>query len=81
MIHQVDKWELRLKAELTKAKLDLDKFVAKACAGLNINHKKIINDLLSDEDKQDIINGYVAIECMRQFIKLWIEQGNIKYAR
>jgi hypothetical protein len=76
----MDKWDLMLHAELEKTIISLDDFVARCCFGLNIDPLQVIDNLLSLEDRQDIINGDISHECLRAHIEAWITQGMPYYA-
>jgi len=44
------------------------------------NHQEIIDDLLSKEDEQDIINGDIPAESLRLHVQLWINAGKPQYS-
>lgn len=76
----MDKWDLLLKAELQNKTVNLNEFVSRCCHGLNVSTQYVIDNLLSLEDRQDIINGDIPAECARAIIKAWIDLGMPHFA-
>jgi len=60
--------------------IDLPAFVGRCCYGSKVSPKQVIYDLLSSEDRQDIINGDISVECLRAHIEEWINQKMPHYA-
>ena len=50
-------------------------FVQASCEGMRIDPQLIIEDLLSIEDEQDIVDGYVTVEQLNYLIELWVSSG------
>lgn len=47
---------------------------------LGVSPKLIATRLLSDEDKQDMLNGELPMETLELAVKLWMEAGMPDYA-
>jgi len=50
-------------------------FVTKCCAGMDVEPTKVINELLSFEDKKEILRGELSEEAMRVFVGMWDEMA------
>ena len=59
---------------------DIINFVEKCCVNLKIETQQVIDGLLSTDDEQDIINGYIPVESLRLHIELWISSGKPHYS-
>ncbi|BCA94337.1 hypothetical protein TUM19329_06980 [Legionella antarctica] len=55
-------------------------FIKNCCPDYERNHQEIIDDLLSKEDEQDIINGDIPTESLRLHVQLWINAGKPHYS-
>lgn len=73
----MDKWEELLKQELTSEKVDLIVFVKRACNGLPIEPRKVIDNMLSVNDEQEIIKGKISKELIRLHIETWLKDGSL----
>lgn len=71
----MNKWDLLLQAELKKRTIDLTEFVTNCCQGLDVNAQRVIESLLSTEDRQDINNRDIPPESVRAHIENWISHG------
>ncbi|WP_148110585.1 hypothetical protein [Legionella septentrionalis] len=58
----------------------LIKFVQLCCDGASVTVDQVINSLLSEDDENDIVNGYVSKESLRLHINLWINAGKPYYS-
>lgn len=54
--------------------------VESACTGLSVSPIQVINDLLSIEDEQDIINNLIPAESLRLHIDVWVGMGKPYYS-
>lgn len=61
-------------------KIDMVKLVQNSLKGLNISPQQIIDELLSIEDEQDIVNGNVSTQLLRLHIELWLKAGKPYYS-
>ena len=71
----MNKWDLMLQEELKKQSVNLHQFVQRCCLGLPLTDQQVIDELLSPDDEQDIINGDVPLEVLRLHIEVWISSG------
>jgi len=71
----MNKWDLMLQEELKKQSVDLHQFVQRCCMGLLLTAQQVIDELLSPDDEQDIINGDVPLEVLRLHVEVWISSG------
>lgn len=76
----MDKWDLMLQAELKNKTINLNEFVATWCHGFKVSAPQVISNLLSSDDKQDIINGDISSDCLRAHIKAWLSLGMPNYS-
>ena len=76
----MNKWDLMLQKELKKQPVDLYHFVERCCAGFSVKAQQVIDDLLSIDDEQDIINGEIPAESLRLHIKVWVSTGKPHYS-
>lgn len=60
-------------------KLDLEVFLINCCKGLDVSYSDVMQNLLSEQDKEDIINGFYTAGVLRDFIKTWVQDGKKKY--
>jgi hypothetical protein len=67
-------------SQCSHSKNILHEFIAKCCHGLAATPQQVLDNLLSVEDQQDIINGDIPNECLRAHIKAWLIQGMPHYA-
>ena len=76
----MNKWDLMLQEELKKQPVDLYQFVQRCCENFHIIAQEVIDNLLSIDDEQDIINGEIPVESLRLHIKVWIDAGKLHYS-
>lgn len=76
----MNKWDLMLQEELKKQSINLHQFVQRCCAGFAVCPQQVIDQLLSKDDEQDIINGDIPAESLQLHIKLWIKAGQPHYS-
>lgn len=55
-------------------------FIKNCCPDYEGNHQEIIDDLLSKEDEQEIINGDIPTESLGLHVQLWINAGKPHYS-
>jgi len=53
--------------------------LCKCCNKLSIPLDKVLNDFLSENDKQDIINGYISEQLLTRYIEIWINDEKENY--
>lgn len=56
----------------SKEDLILVEFVKKCCIGFDVDPINVIDGMLDEDNKQEIIRGEISEEAMRLFIKSWI---------
>ncbi|WP_133131407.1 hypothetical protein [Legionella yabuuchiae] len=60
--------------------IDLINFVQGCLKELDIKPQQVIDNLLSIEDEQDIINKNISPELLRLHIELWLKAGKPYYS-
>ena len=55
--------------------VECEEIILRYCPGLSVHPKVIIENLLSVEDEQDLINGLVDTASLRLHIELWCAVG------
>lgn len=60
--------------------VNLIEYVDRCCQGLSVTAQQVIDNLLSTEDEQDIINGDTPENSLRLHIELWIKSGMPYYS-
>lgn len=60
--------------------VNLVEFVSRCCQGFSVTAQQVIDNLLSTEDEQDIINGDTPEISLRLHIELWIKNGMPHYS-
>tara|TARA_R110002110_G_C13467715_1_gene719478 strand:- start:3559 stop:3768 length:210 start_codon:yes stop_codon:yes gene_type:complete len=53
----------------------LVEFVTKCCVGLGVAPECVLDCMLCEADKQEIIRGELSVEVMRLFIGMWVMDG------
>lgn len=76
----MNKWDLLLEETLKKKTINLNQLVTRCCYGSKTEPQEVLDKLLSVEDEQDIVGGYITAEELRLHIELWIANGKPHYS-
>ncbi|WP_115701837.1 hypothetical protein [Legionella sainthelensi] len=55
--------------------------IESACNRLVVKPSQVINQLISVDDEQDLINGNVSEVALKLHIKLWVDKGMAHYSK